>query len=136
MTTLKRVCSSRGRKVLRGIFILCYQPFSHQQHLLILVLFLKDFFHYLCHSSLPAKPKPAFHLLPTFNQTPLSVPCPCYDSKVTRSIISSLIQSNLPFYAPIPMVSASNMSWGKQRRMCASVCMCECICASMCVKEL
>lgn len=73
------------------------------------------------HSSSPAKFKLVFHLLQPLIKVDLSVSRLCYHSKVTHSIISSLIQSNLPFYNPIPMDTASNTSWGKQRRMCVRV---------------
>lgn len=75
----------------------------------------------LYHSSSPAKPKLVFHLLQPLIKLSLSVSQLCYHSKVTHSIISSLIQSNLPFYTPVPTDPASNMSWGKQRRMCVHV---------------
>lgn len=58
----------------------------------------------------------------------LSVSCPSYYSKVTHSIISSLIHSNLPFPAPVPAASVSNMSWGKLRRLCSPVPLCVYVC--------
>lgn len=66
-----------------------------------------------CHSIPPAKPKLVFHLLQPLIKLDLSVSHLCYHSKVTHSIISSVTQSNLLSYTPIPTDSTSNMSQGK-----------------------